>query len=197
MPFGLTNAPTVFMDLMNRVCKPYLGKFVIIFIDDILAYSKSKEEREVHLKLVLESLRKEKLYAKFSKCEFWLEEVHFLGHVVIHNVFTWTRKYEWSIEQEEAFQTLKNNLCDAPILSLPDGVEDFVVYCDASNQGLGCMLMQRGKVNVVVDALSRKDRVKSRRVRGMILAAQNEAFKHENVFAVLLVGSVMDEAHAS
>ncbi|GJZ30015.1 reverse transcriptase domain-containing protein [Tanacetum coccineum] len=91
MPFGLTNAPAVFMDLMNRVCKPYLGRFVIVFIDDILAYSKSKEEHEVHLKLVLESLRKEKLYAKFSKCEFWLEEVHFLGHVVNHNVFTWTR----------------------------------------------------------------------------------------------------------
>ncbi|GKD61409.1 putative reverse transcriptase domain-containing protein, partial [Tanacetum coccineum] len=68
MPFGLTNAPAVFMDLMNRVCKPYLGRFVIVFIDDILAYSKSKEEHEVHLKLVLESLRKEKLYAKFSKC---------------------------------------------------------------------------------------------------------------------------------
>ncbi|GJZ65541.1 retrovirus-related pol polyprotein from transposon TNT 1-94 [Tanacetum coccineum] len=85
MPFGLTNAPAVFMDLMNRVCKPYLGRFVIVFIDDILAYSKSKEEHEVHLKLVLESLRKEKLYAKFSKCEFWLEEVHFLGHVVNHN----------------------------------------------------------------------------------------------------------------
>ncbi|GJY97632.1 putative reverse transcriptase domain-containing protein [Tanacetum coccineum] len=91
MPFGLTNAPAVFMDLMNRVCKPYLGRFVIVFIDDILAYSKSKEEHEVHLKLVLESLRKEKLYAKFSKCEFWLEEVHFLGHVVNHNVFTWIR----------------------------------------------------------------------------------------------------------
>ncbi|GJX46382.1 retrovirus-related pol polyprotein from transposon TNT 1-94 [Tanacetum coccineum] len=70
MPFGLTNAPAVFMDLMNWVCKPYLGRFVIVFIDDILAYSKSKEEHEVHLKLVLESLRKEKLYAKFSKCEF-------------------------------------------------------------------------------------------------------------------------------
>ncbi|GJR16335.1 putative reverse transcriptase domain-containing protein [Tanacetum coccineum] len=67
MPFGLTNAPAVFMDLMNRVCKPYLGRFVIVFIDDILAYSKSKEEHEVYLKLVLESLRKEKLYAKFSK----------------------------------------------------------------------------------------------------------------------------------
>ncbi|GJY81369.1 reverse transcriptase domain-containing protein [Tanacetum coccineum] len=116
MPFGLTNAPAVFMDLMNRVCKPYLGRFVIVFIDDILAYSKSKEEHEVHLKLVLESLRKEKLYAKFSKS------------------------------------------------------------------------------SVVGDALGRKERVKSRRVRGMILAAQSEAFKQENV---LLVGSVMDEAHAS
>ncbi|GJW41541.1 putative nucleotidyltransferase, ribonuclease H [Tanacetum coccineum] len=82
MPFGLTNALAVFMDLMNRVCKPYLDKFVIVFIDDILIYSKTKEEHEVHLKLVLELLRKEKLYAKFSKCEFWLQEVHFLGHVV-------------------------------------------------------------------------------------------------------------------
>nr|GEY36042.1 putative reverse transcriptase domain-containing protein [Tanacetum cinerariifolium] len=122
MPFGLTNAPTVFMDLMNRVCKPYLDKFVIVSIDDILIYSKTKKEHEVHLKLVLESLRKEKLYAKFSKCEFWLEEVHFLGRVVNHNVFTWTRivepltslteknqKDEWSVEQEEAFQTLKND----------------------------------------------------------------------------------------
>ncbi|GJS04068.1 reverse transcriptase domain-containing protein [Tanacetum coccineum] len=195
MPFGLTNAPAVFMDLMNRVCKPYLDKFVIVFIDDILIYSKTKEEHEVHLKLVLELLRKEKLYAKFSKCEFWLQEVHFLGHVVnqsgihvdpskIEAVKNWkapttpsevrsflglagyyrrfianfskiakpltlltqkNQKYEWGEKEEEAFQTLKNNLCDAPILSLPDGVEDFVVYCDASNQGLGCVLMQRGK----------------------------------------------------
>ncbi|GKF29184.1 putative reverse transcriptase domain-containing protein, partial [Tanacetum coccineum] len=91
MPFGLTDAPAVFMDLMNRVCKPYLDKFVIVFIDDIIIYSKTKEEHEVHLKLVLELLRKEKLYAKFSKCEIWLEEVHFLGHVVNHNVFTWNR----------------------------------------------------------------------------------------------------------
>nr|GEU65416.1 putative reverse transcriptase domain-containing protein [Tanacetum cinerariifolium] len=91
MPFGLINAPAVFLDLMNWVCKPYLDKFAIVFIDDILIYSKTKEEHEVHLKLVLGSLRKEKLYAKFYKCEFWLEEVHFLGHVVNHNVFTWTR----------------------------------------------------------------------------------------------------------
>ncbi|GKA28040.1 putative reverse transcriptase domain-containing protein [Tanacetum coccineum] len=196
MPFGLTNAPAVFMDLMNRVCKPYLDKFVIVFIDDILIYSKSKEEHEVHLRLVLELLRKEKLYAKFSKCEFWLQEVHFLGHVVNQNgihvdpgkieaVKNWeaptsptgvrsflglagyyrrfianfsriakpltlltqkNKKYVWGAEQEEAFQLLKSKLCDAPILSLPDGVEDFVVYCDASNQGLGCVLMQRNKV---------------------------------------------------
>ncbi|GJR81202.1 putative reverse transcriptase domain-containing protein [Tanacetum coccineum] len=94
MPFGLTNAPAVFIDLMNRVCKPYRGRFVIVLTDDILTYSKSKEEHEVHLKLVLESLRKKKLYAKFSKCGFWLEEVHFLGHVVNHNAITWTR--EWN-----------------------------------------------------------------------------------------------------
>ncbi|GKA86223.1 putative reverse transcriptase domain-containing protein [Tanacetum coccineum] len=85
MPFGLTNAPAVFMDLMNRVCKPYLDKFVIVFIDDILIYSKTMEDHEVHLKLVLELLKKERLYAKFFKCEFWLQEVHFLGHVVNHN----------------------------------------------------------------------------------------------------------------
>ncbi|GKE51829.1 putative nucleotidyltransferase, ribonuclease H [Tanacetum coccineum] len=82
MPFRLNNTLAVFMDLMNRVCKLYLDKFVIVFIEDILIYSKSKEEHEVHLRLVLELLKKEKLYAKFSKCEFWLQEVHFLGHVV-------------------------------------------------------------------------------------------------------------------
>ncbi|GJV52815.1 putative reverse transcriptase domain-containing protein [Tanacetum coccineum] len=85
MPFGLTNAPAVFIDLMNRVCKPYLDKFVIVFIDDILIYSKMKEDYEVQLGLVLELLRNEKLYAKFSKCEFWLQEVHFVGHVVNQN----------------------------------------------------------------------------------------------------------------
>ncbi|KAK9070770.1 hypothetical protein SSX86_011172 [Deinandra increscens subsp. villosa] len=82
MPFGLTNAPAVFMDLMNRVCKPYLDKFVIVFIDDILIYSKSKSDHEQHLRLILELLQKEQLYAKFSKCEFWLKEVQFLGHIV-------------------------------------------------------------------------------------------------------------------
>ncbi|GJU12423.1 putative reverse transcriptase domain-containing protein [Tanacetum coccineum] len=82
MPFGLTNAPAVFMDLMNRVCKPYLDKFVIVFIDNILIYSKTKQEHEEHLKLILELLKKEELYAKFSKCEFWIPKVRFLGHVI-------------------------------------------------------------------------------------------------------------------
>ena len=84
MPFGLTNAPAAFMDLMNRVCRPYPDQFVIVFIDVILLYSRNKEEHGRHLRLILELLRKEKLYAKFSKCEFWIREVKFLGHVVSH-----------------------------------------------------------------------------------------------------------------
>ena len=82
MPFGLTNAPAVFMDLMNRIFHPYLDQFVIVFIDDILVYSKSREEHERHLRTVLQMLREKKLYAKFSKCEFWLKQVMFLGHIV-------------------------------------------------------------------------------------------------------------------
>ncbi|GJY48555.1 putative reverse transcriptase domain-containing protein [Tanacetum coccineum] len=82
MSFGLTNAPTVFMDLMNCVCKPYLDKFVIVFIDDILKYSHNEKEHEEHLKTILELLKKEELYAKFSKCEFWINTVKFLGHVI-------------------------------------------------------------------------------------------------------------------
>ncbi|GJR37677.1 putative reverse transcriptase domain-containing protein [Tanacetum coccineum] len=82
MPFGLTNVPAVFMDLMNLVCKRYLDKFMIVFIDDILIYCKSKEEHAEHLKLILELLKKEELYAKFLKCEFWLSKVQFHGHVI-------------------------------------------------------------------------------------------------------------------
>ncbi|GKD94580.1 reverse transcriptase domain-containing protein [Tanacetum coccineum] len=82
MPFGLTNAPAVFMDLMNRICKPYLDKFVIVFIDDIIIYSRNDEEHANHLRVILELLRKEKLYAKFSKCDFWIHIVQFLGHLI-------------------------------------------------------------------------------------------------------------------
>ncbi|GKB23418.1 putative reverse transcriptase domain-containing protein [Tanacetum coccineum] len=171
---------------MNRVCKPYLDKFIIVFIDDILIYSKSKEEHEVHLKTILDLLKKEKLYAKFSKCKFWLQEVQFLGHVVNHDgihvdpskvesVKNWkipkssteirsflglagyyqrfienfskivkpltllTQKnntYVWGDKQDEAFRILKEKLCNAPMLALPDGPDDFVVYCDASKQVL-------------------------------------------------------------
>src|SRR3954467_6788933 len=82
MPFDLTNAPSYFMNMMNKVFMEFLDKFVVVFIDDILIYSKSKEENEGHLRLILEKLREHKLYAKFSKCEFWLNEVGFLGHVM-------------------------------------------------------------------------------------------------------------------
>ncbi|GJT58905.1 putative reverse transcriptase domain-containing protein [Tanacetum coccineum] len=196
MPFGLTNAPAVFMDLMNRVCKPYLDKFVIVFIDDILIYSKNKQEHEEHLKIILELLKKEELYAKFSKCEFWIPKVQFLGHVIdnkgihvdpakIESVKDWASpktpteirqflglagyyrrfiegfskiakpmtkltqkkvKFEWGDKQEAAFQLLKQKLCSAPILALPEGSEDFIVYCDASIKGLGAVLMQREKI---------------------------------------------------
>ncbi|KAI3746036.1 hypothetical protein L6452_08452 [Arctium lappa] len=97
-----------------------------------------EEEHEQHLREVLEVLRKKKLYAKFSKCEFWLREVQFLGHVIV--------KFAWTEVQEKAFRTLQWKLCEAPILSLPEGTEDFVVYSDAFKMGLGCVLMQRGKV---------------------------------------------------
>ncbi|GKC16621.1 putative reverse transcriptase domain-containing protein, partial [Tanacetum coccineum] len=178
MPFGLTNAPAVFMDLMNRVCRPYLDKFVIVFIANILIYSKTREEHVEHLRLVLELLKMEKLYAKFSKCEFWLREVQFLGHVIngngihvdpskIEAVKNWkasrtptevrsflglaryygrfidnfskiaksltilTQKYktfDWGEEPKLTFQTLKDKLCNAPVLALLDGPKDFVVY---------------------------------------------------------------------
>ncbi|GKB56708.1 putative reverse transcriptase domain-containing protein [Tanacetum coccineum] len=170
MPFGLTNAPAVFMDLMNRVCKPYLDRFVIVFIDDILIYSKSRKEYEGHLKLILKLLKEEELYAKFSKCEFWLSKAspktpteirQFLGLAGYYRRFIkgfskiarpMTKltqksvKFEWGEKAEAAFQLLKQKLCSAPILALPEGSENFVVYCDASHKGLGAILMQREKV---------------------------------------------------
>ncbi|GKE43212.1 putative nucleotidyltransferase, ribonuclease H [Tanacetum coccineum] len=248
MPFGFTNVPTIFMDLMNRVCRPYIDKFVIVFIDDILIYSKTREEHEVQLGLVLEFLKKEKLYAKFFKCEFWLREVKFLRHVingdgihVYHSKIEAVKNWEAPRTQFEVclflglagyyrrfienFYKIAKSSTILTQKSLPNGPEDFVVYCDASGLGLGCVLIQRGKAiayasrklkiheknyttnglelelfsdydyeiryhpgkaNVVADALSRKERIKPKRVRSMnmtlqssikgnILAAQKEA----------------------
>ncbi|GJR85509.1 putative reverse transcriptase domain-containing protein [Tanacetum coccineum] len=147
MPFGLTNTPAVFINLMNYVCKPYLDKFVIVFIDDILIYSRNKEEHADHLRIILELLKKEKLYAKFSKCDFWISIVQFLRHLIDSQGLHKNKKYIWGKDQETAFQLLKHKLCEAPILALPEGNDDFVVYCDASLQGLGAVLMQREKVS--------------------------------------------------
>ncbi|GJT79822.1 putative reverse transcriptase domain-containing protein [Tanacetum coccineum] len=193
----LTNAPVVFMELMNRVCKPYLDKFIIVFIDDILIYSKNDEEHEKHLRIILELLKEEKLYAKFSKCDFWLDSVQFLGHVIDHNdvhvdpakikaIKSWAapttptevrhllrlagyyqrfiegfsliskpltklsqknKKYEWGSEEEEAFQTLKQRLYSAPILALPEAMQDVRGDVIVSHRlRLGAVLMQREKV---------------------------------------------------
>ncbi|GJR50624.1 putative reverse transcriptase domain-containing protein [Tanacetum coccineum] len=225
MLFGLTNTPAVFMDLMNRVCKPYLDRFVIVFINDILIYSKSRKEHEGHLKLILRLLKKEELYAKFSKCGFWLSKGE---------------------KADDAFQLLKQKLCSALILALPKGSENFVVYCDASHKGLGAVLIQKekviayasrqlkvyeknytthdlelellsdydceiqyhpGKANMVGDALSRKERSKPLRVQALvmtiglnlpkqILSAQSEARKEENLINEDLPGTRLDMSTA-
>ncbi|GKC56229.1 putative reverse transcriptase domain-containing protein [Tanacetum coccineum] len=150
MPFGLTNAPAIFMDLMNRMCKPFLDKFLIIFIDDILIYSKNKKEHKEHLKAVLELLKKEKLYAKFSKCLVGYYQRFIEGFSKIAKSMTKLTqkgvKFDWGDKQEANFQLLKQKLCSAPILALPGGSEDFIVYCDKSHKGLGAVLMQRDKV---------------------------------------------------
>ncbi|WVZ52111.1 hypothetical protein U9M48_003201 [Paspalum notatum var. saurae] len=196
MSFGLTNTSAYFMQLMNSVFMDYLDKFVVVFIDDILIYSKTESEHEEHLRLVLQRLREHKLYAKFSKCEFWIDKVRFLGHVVSKggiavdpsNVSTITNwkvpkipkevrgflglagyyrrfienfsriakpmtsllekdaEFRWTSAQQAAFDELKKRLTTAPVLTLPDQQKKFIVYCDASRDGLGCVLMQQGKV---------------------------------------------------
>nr|ABD91504.1 putative polyprotein [Oryza sativa Indica Group] len=196
MSFGLTNAPAFFMNLMNKVFMEFLDKFFVVFIDDILIYSKSEEEHEQHLRLVLEKLKEHQLYAKFSKCDFWLTEVKFLGHVItaqgvavdpsnVESVTKWTppktvsqirsflglagyyrrfienfsriarpmtqllkkdEKFKWTAKCDKSFEELKKKLVSAPVLILPDQMKDFQVYCDASRHGLGCVLMQEGRV---------------------------------------------------
>ncbi|GJT13777.1 putative reverse transcriptase domain-containing protein [Tanacetum coccineum] len=233
MAFGLTNALALFMDLMNRVCRPYLDKFMIVFIDDISIYFKTREEHEVHLRLVLELLKKEKL--KIKAVKNW-EATRTLSEK--------SKTFDWGEEQETTFQTLKDKLCNAPLLDLLSRLEDFVVYCDSSGLGLGCVLMQSGKViayaswqlkiheknytthdlklelfndydceiryhpgkaNVVADALSRKERVKHKRVRErldeMIEHRSDRALYYLDRIWVPLKGDVrtliMDEAYNS
>ncbi|WVY99024.1 hypothetical protein V8G54_031175 [Vigna mungo] len=192
MPFGVTNAPAIFMDYMNRIFRSCLDKFVVVFIDDILIYSKNREEHVEHLRIALEILREHQLYGKLSKCEFWLSEVQFLGHVIsaqgisvdpakIEVVLKWerptsvtevrsfvglagyyrrfvkdfskivgpltqlTRKdqpFVWTDQCEASFKDMKQRLTTAPVLIIPDTDKAFEVYCDASYQGLGCVLMQ-------------------------------------------------------
>ena len=220
MPFGLTNAPTAFMDLMHRVFHPYLDRFVVVFVDDILIYSETEEDHEDHLRVVLQTLRDHQLYAKFTKCEFWLTEVRFLGHVVsasgvsidpekveavmswkrsksvfeIHNFlrlagyyrrfiedFSWlaapmtklTRKevkFEWNDSCERAFQELKRRLTSAPILVVPERGQKYSVYCDASNDRLGCVLKQSGRV-VAYGSRQLKNHEKNYPTHDMELAA--------------------------
>jgi len=196
MSFGLTNAPATFSRLMNYIFMDYLDKFVVVYLDDILVFSKNKEEHTEQLRLVLDKLREHKLYAKYSKCEFWLDEVTYLGHVIskdgiavnperIQAILDWTPpknvkqvrsflglasycrrfvenfskiakpltnllhkgvKYEWTDKCQESFQALKDKLTSAPVLAPPDTKRDFVIYCDASRQGIGCVLMQDRKV---------------------------------------------------
>ncbi|KAK9029043.1 hypothetical protein V6N11_026169 [Hibiscus sabdariffa] len=196
MPFGLTNAPAAFMDMMNRVFRPYLDQFVVVFIDDILIYSRSKAEHVEHLRIVLQTLRDHRLYAKLSKCEFWLKKVTFLGHVVsaegiqvdpskIEAIVSWKQlknvseirsflglagyyrrfvegfsiiaapltkllrkdvPFVWTEAQQTSFEKLKGALTQAPVLVQPESGKDFVVYSDASHSGLGCVLMQEGRV---------------------------------------------------
>ncbi|GJW40085.1 putative reverse transcriptase domain-containing protein [Tanacetum coccineum] len=221
IPFGLTNIPAVFMDLMNRVCKPYLDKFVIVFINDILIYSCNKEEHEDHLRIILELLKKEKLYAKFSKFKDWTSPTtvteirQFLGLVGYYWRFIEgfskiakslteltqkNKKYIWGENQKSAFQLLKHMLCEAPILALPEGNDEFVIYCDASLQDYDCEIRYHsGKANVVADALSRKERINPLRVRALvmtlhpklpsqILEAQTRMIKEENIKAENLQG---------
>ncbi|WVZ84473.1 hypothetical protein U9M48_031503, partial [Paspalum notatum var. saurae] len=209
MSFGLTNAPAFFMYLMNSVFMNELDKFVVVFIDDILVYSKNEKEHEEHLRIVLSRLREHKLYAKFSKCVFWLKEVAFLGHILlakgvavdpskVEDVLNWKQpqtvteirsflglagyyrrfikdfsriskpmtaltqknaKFAWSPKCEEAFGTLKKLLTSAPVLAQPDITKPFDVYCDAFGSGLGCVLMQEGRVIAYASSQLRKHEV--------------------------------------
>ncbi|TYJ99713.1 ty3-gypsy retrotransposon protein [Cucumis melo var. makuwa] len=164
MSFGLTNAPAVFMDLMKRVFKDFLDTFVIVFIDDILVYSKTKAEHEEHLHHVLGTLRANKLFAKFFKClaGYYRRFVEDFSRIA-SPLTQLTRKespFVWSSVCESSFQELKKKLVTAPVLTVSDGSGSFVIYSDASKKGLGCVLMQHylygEKIQIFTDHKSLK-----------------------------------------
>nr|GEY48689.1 retrotransposon protein, putative, Ty3-gypsy subclass [Tanacetum cinerariifolium] len=179
MSLGLTNAPAVFIDLMNQVCKPYLDKFVIIFIDDILNYSKNEKERKEHLKAILELLKKEKLYAKFSKCEFWIPKREKVIAYASRQLKVHEQNYTThDLELGSVVFALKIRRQRRWLELLSD------YDCD--------IRYHPGKANVVADALSRKERIEPLRVRALvmtigldiskqILEAQIEALKPKNL----------------
>ncbi|GJT70478.1 putative reverse transcriptase domain-containing protein [Tanacetum coccineum] len=205
-PFVLTNAPAVFMDLMNRVFHEFLDKFVIVFIDDILVFSKSKEEHEEHLRTVLQILRQEKLYAKFSKCEFWLSKVAFLGHIVLAegitmdpakveanqpNAKTRREKFVWNEEREKSFEELKQRLVSSPILTLPSGTGGFQIYSDASKKGLGSrQLEDDGEIWAILYRIL--DQQTEFRCDEMHFRAEVLNYAYQRTYTS---GSLMTEAH--
>ncbi|GJT23365.1 putative reverse transcriptase domain-containing protein [Tanacetum coccineum] len=194
MPFGLTNAPAVFMDLMNRVCKPYLDKFVIVFIDDILIYSHNKEEHANHLRIILELIRKEKLYVKFSKCDFWISIVQFLRHVIYsQGIHVDPAKIE-AVKNWASPTTPTKHILDYKELNMRQ--RRWLELLAHYNYEIR---YNPRKANVVADALSWKERIKPLRVRALvmtlhpklpsqILEAQTEAIMEENIKAENLRG---------
>ena len=195
MHFGLTNVPSTFMRLMNHILRAYIGKFVVVYFDDILVYSKSLDEHVTHLKAIFDVLRKEKLYANIKKCTFCTNKITFLGYVVndkgihvdqekvkvirewpkptsvsdvksFHGLASFYRRFikdfstiaapitecikknmgfRWGEKQDDAFNLLKDKLCSAPLLALPNFAKTFEIECDASGIGIGGVLMQEGR----------------------------------------------------
>jgi hypothetical protein len=226
MSFGLTNALAFFMNLMNNVFMDYLDKFVVVFIDDILIYSQSEEAHVDHLKMELQRLREHQLYAKLSKCEFWIDEVMFLCHIInkdglimdpkkVADILNWKAptdargiksfigmagynrwfiegfskiarsmtallankvEFKWTQKCQEAFEALKEKLTTTPVLVLPDVHKPFSVYCNTCYTGLGCVLMQEGRV-VAYSSRQLKVHEKNYPIHDLELAAVVHALK--------------------